>query len=305
MLKEIFSKVINITLDDTLNILAEFSNILDKERKGKGEIKATHGLIELPGDRGLLVLGDVHGDLGTLQEILLKSDVEKAICEDKAYLVFLGDYVDRGLYSAEVYLMVAYLKIKYPDRVITLRGNHEPPPNLTPHPHDLPYRLRAKFGSEWSTVYQRIFTTFQLLPHAAIYNGEIFLVHGGVPVNVTELTLHDIAYADMLYPKKTVLEELLWSDPDEYIDEWTYSPRGAGYLFGRNVTMRFLSKFNLKFIIRGHEPCEGYKFNHNNKVLTLFSRKGSPYYNYNAAFLYLRKGVSLSFNEIRSGIRLV
>ena len=39
-------------------------------------------------------------------------------------------------------------------------------------------------------------------------------------------------------------------------------------------------------LFRGHEPCDlGYKFNHHGRVLTLFSRKGSPYYNERGAYL--------------------
>ena len=37
---------------------------------------------------------------------------------------------------------------------------------------------------------------------------------------------------------------------------------------------------------RGHEPVgEGFKINHDGKVLTLFSRKGPPYFNKHAAYL--------------------
>ena len=28
--------------------------------------------------------------------------------------------------------------------------------------------------------------------------------------------------------------DLMWSDPDDEIDGWVVSPRGAGYLFGEN-----------------------------------------------------------------------
>ncbi|MFX1301640.1 MAG: serine/threonine protein phosphatase, partial [Promethearchaeota archaeon] len=40
--------------------------------------------------------------------------------------------------------------------------------------------------------------------------------------------------------------------------------------------------------IRGHEPADvGYKINHDGRVLTLFSRKGEPYFNSQGAFLQL------------------
>jgi protein phosphatase len=64
--------------------------------------------------------------------------------------------------------------------------------------------------------------------------------------------------------------------------------RGAGKFFGKNITEKVLAKLNVKVLIRGHEPCEeGFKINHEGKVLTLFSRKGSPYFNEHGAYLDL------------------
>jgi hypothetical protein len=37
----------------------------------------------------------------------------------------MGDYVDRGHHSVEVFLLLVCLKVRYKNRITLLRGNHE------------------------------------------------------------------------------------------------------------------------------------------------------------------------------------
>lgn len=46
--------------------------------------------------------------------------------------------------------------------------------------------------------------------------------------------------------------DLLWSDPDD-ITGWGLSPRGAGYLFGGDVTEKFIHTNKLQLIARAHQ----------------------------------------------------
>jgi diadenosine tetraphosphatase ApaH/serine/threonine PP2A family protein phosphatase len=46
--------------------------------------------------------------------------------------------------------------------------------------------------------------------------------------------------------------DLLWSDPEDK-EGWGISPRGAGCIFGADITSKFIHKNNLKMICRAHQ----------------------------------------------------
>jgi protein phosphatase len=232
-----------------------------------------------------VVVGDLHGDLESLIEILQQSKILERMGESsESILIFLGDYGDRGPYSAETYYTVLRLKLLHPKQVVLMRGNHEGPIDLLPSPHDMPEQFGERFGKKWAEAYANTRGLFEHLYNAMLVHKRYLMVHGGLPKELG--TVEDMAYASTLHPKRSLLEEILWGDPDETVEETSASPRGAGSLFGRSLTNRMLAKLNVKILIRGHEPCEdGFKINHDGKVLTLFSRKGPPYFNAFGAYL--------------------
>lgn len=65
--------------------------------------------------------------------------------------------------------------------------------------------------------------------------------------------------------------DLLWSDPEE-INGFNPSPRGAGHLFGNDVSEEFCQRNNLIMIARAHQCINtGYVWTHCKKVCTVFS----------------------------------
>ena len=287
-LKQIVKEAFEATCENFCNVVQEARELICKENGRVGNFEVFGRLVKLSPVGEALVVGDLHGDLESLIEILNRSNFLQKLTQDSSsIMIFLGDYGDRGLLSAEVYYTLLKLKLHFPRQIILMRGNHEGPEDLMASPHDLPWQFQAKFGSEWEKAYREIFKLFNSLYNAVIVEEHYLMVHGGVPQQAK--SLEDLAYAHERHPKESLLEDLLWSDPNDDISETCASPRGAGKLFGQRVTEAALQKFGVKVLIRGHEPCmEGYKINHNGKVLTLFSRKGPPYFNVNGAYLLLQ-----------------
>jgi len=270
--KKLVKKSKDATATEMSKLVSNILDILIDERRGN------EALFYLTSKESSIIVGDLHGDLESLCFILNHSN----FFEGKDRLVFLGDYGDRGPYSPEVYFMIFSLKKEFPERVVLLRGNHEFPKGLDAYPHDLPLRFSEKYGKKGKEIYEKIREVWNYFYVGAIVKGKYLLIHGGIPVELN--SLRDLKFADKLYPEESFLEEILWSDPIE--DKGFYlSPRGAGRLFGKDVTEKVLKLLKVKTLIRSHQPpSDGVLVNHDGLIFTISSTK---VYGGKAAYLKL------------------
>jgi diadenosine tetraphosphatase ApaH/serine/threonine PP2A family protein phosphatase len=290
ILSQIVKEAFETPRERFIETVEEASQLLKTETGKIGNLEILGRLVKIRPMGEALVIGDLHGDLESLIQILQESNfLQRMKKAPDAALIFLGDYGDRGQYSAEVYYTVLKLKLNYPEQVVLMRGNHEyfwvrGGEELTPSPHDLPLQFQTRFGKKWNETYAALRKLFEYLYNASVVEKQYLMIHGGLPQHAHNI--EDLAYAQEAKADPELLEDMLWSDPDEAVDEVSASPRGAGKLFGKKVTTKVLKEFNVKILIRGHEPCpEGFKVSHNDRILTLFSRKGSPYFNAFGAYL--------------------
>jgi len=177
--------------------------------------------------------------------------------------IFMGDYVDRGFYSIETWTYLLLLKARYPQYITLLRGNHET--RQITQIYGFFDECQRKYGS--SNCWKYCVEVFDCLNIAAIIDGRVLCVHGGLSPDIR--TLDQIRTIDRRQeiPHEGPFCDLVWSDP-EGIETWNVSPRGAGYLFGNRVTTEFNHLNKLDLICRAHQLVqEGYQYHFPEKNL--------------------------------------
>ncbi|KAI8321218.1 Metallo-dependent phosphatase [Martensiomyces pterosporus] len=213
-------------------------------------------------DAPVTICGDIHGQFYDLQELFTVGGE----CPDTNYL-FMGDFVDRGFYSVETFLLLLALKVRYPDRISLLRGNHES--RQITQVYGFYDECMRKYGS--ANVWRNCCEVFDYMSLVAIIDDKILCVHGGLsPVINTVDQIRTIDRKQEV-PHEGAMCDLLWSDPED-ISGWGLSPRGAGYLFGGDVVRSFLHTNHLDLIARAHQlVMEGFKHMFDKTCVTVWS----------------------------------
>lgn len=218
----------------------------------------------------IIICGDIHGQLCDLFELFEKSGGP----EDNRYL-FLGDYVDRGYHSLETFTYLACLKLKYPDHIYLLRGNHEcRQVNQLYGFYDECIKVYGHAG-----LWRLCNDVFDLLPIGSIVANRIFGIHGGLSPDIKLIEQIPLLERQQEIPATGPLADLTWSDPSEERENWEPNPRGAGWLFGSQPTHEFAHNNKIGLIARAHQlAMSGYQFHFNGtQLVTVWS---APNYMY-------------------------
>lgn len=237
------------------------------------------------------IFGDFHGQY---QDMMRFFDLWRGPTEaaqggdiDSYDYLFLGDYVDRGQYSLETICLLMSLKVKYPNQIHLLRGNHEDPCINTAFgfADECEERLMDDLESA-DSAFCAINRLFEWLPLAAIIENKILCVHGGIGSMLN--TISDI---EALQRPLTIVHEepneeqqllidVLWSDPTDNDQNMGIEnnvirdPNETGTIvrFGPDRVEQFLKKNDLSLIVRGHEcVMDGIERFAQGQLITVFS----------------------------------
>ena len=175
-------------------------------------------------DSPVTLCGDIHGQFYDLKELFKEGGEPPA-----TNYLFLGDFVDRGNFSVETFLLLLALKVRYPDRITLIRGNHES--RQITQVYGFYDECIRKYGSPY--VWQLCTDVFDYLSLGAMVDNEVLCVHGGLSPSMS--TLDQIRTIDrkVEVPHDGLMCDLLWSDPED-ID--------GGYVGGRPPLSRSPSR---------------------------------------------------------------
>ncbi|MCS6902842.1 MAG: serine/threonine protein phosphatase [Candidatus Bipolaricaulota bacterium] len=212
-------------------------------------------LIELPARGRAVFVGDTHGDYEASQTVI------ERYLDSETVLVFVGDYVDRGPHSLENILFLLEQKLKHPENIFLLQGNHEGWKYAEFSPADfwqsLSEERRARFAE-----------TLAQLPLAASTPNGVLATHAALP-DVQSLTEIDrIEFGDENW------RALTWGDWQE-VPGYYLGDRGSRPQYGEAYFREIMRRLEKRVLIRGHQPhAPRYLFGA--RCVTIFTSSAYP-----------------------------
>lgn len=229
------------------------------------------------------IVGDLHGDFNSLLYILrIVLMFNRTVQGEKARIIFLGDYIDRGPRSFDVLVTLLLFSCAYPGMIMLLRGNHEDRvfcDGCTENGHvTLKSEMMNEYGENYVDLYDLLTSVFDYMTIACKLPNA-YCIHGGVPTDIDKFMRlsHSMKPFDIHEKGNKSVMSALWNDPmdDDNYERGIYgkSVRGDGICtIGKAPTKEFLQKEEALFIVRGHQvPTTPFRRTPDNRVITIFS----------------------------------
>ena len=222
----------------------------------------------LPREGEAIMVGDTHGDFeATMSSIEQSGFIENMETGDKKMrIVMTGDYADRGKKDLANLELVLSLKMKYPDNVILLRGNHEE--TYISKVYGLYDSIEKKYGagSKTDEIFDKYTDLFENMPGILVAANGLVATHGGIPSR-------DISSLGNINDKG-IIEGMRWNDPDEKIGN-RGQPGNRGMKgskkFGKRAFNDFMQSIGGGVMLRSHEVVVGATKLFGDKFVTIFS----------------------------------
>lgn len=195
--------------------------------------------VQVPEGAEVFFHADFHGDIRSLLQDLNWLNTKGYLdgfqmAKPAFYMVFLGDYTDRGRYGVEVLYTLLRLKIANPDRVFLARGNHE----------ELSMGASYGFFSEGLFKYgasfdvEKIERAYDFLP-VVLYVGAggnyIQCQHGGMEPGFDPRALLDSAGATAFQLLGQLAQRRFLSEHPQWLNGWS----GPARALAKNVFKDF------------------------------------------------------------------
>lgn len=234
-----------------------------------------------------IIIGDFHGSIHSFIRILYRLqsynilDMNTMMLKENYYLIFLGDIIDRGMFSVEILTTILLLLKVNKDKVVMIAGNHEASmPTINSRDG---FETEIQFKYNCNKLYTRFNELFSKLPvavllHEPINKQTIWLSHGCFNANINyklkDLDYSKISRIDFSSKKKKrdiQVNSILWSD----IDYVPGNNRSAGDDYYNQNTreefLKFMKENNITGVIRGHQD------NYSNSIIYYHNNMGTNY----------------------------
>ena len=207
-------------------------------------------LVEIKDAEKIIFVGDTHGDLEASQKVI------QDYLKPGNVLIFLGDYVDRGLFSKQNLDSLLENKTESPSQVYLLQGNHEGHRILELSPADFWEGLDRELYELYASIVER-------LPLVAV-SKDIIALHGALP------DVENLAEINQIELGSEKWEQITWGDWTEAEGEQLASISTGRPLFGRGWFFRIMNRLKKKVLVRAHQP-RAPQLLFDNKCLTIFT----------------------------------